>query len=56
MTARREFYSLRSMASRALDLEANCASARMTALFVSTNLMLRREVGARRGIELGGAG
>ncbi len=56
MAARREFYSLRSMASRALDLEANCASARMAALFVSTNLMLRREVGARRGIELGGAG
>lgn len=51
--ARREFYSLRSIAGRITNLRANASSPRRALMFASLNAMLRREVGEKSGIPLG---
>jgi len=51
--ARRDFYGPTSILRRSLDLKANCAKIRTAALFLSLNLLLRREVSQKRGLPLG---
>jgi radical SAM superfamily enzyme YgiQ (UPF0313 family) len=53
MKARRSFYSIPSILNRCIDLSANCSSLRISGLFFSLNLLLRKEVSLKRGLPLG---
>lgn len=51
--ARKEFYSIPSIFKRGLDFSANIANAERAKLFLSLNLLLRKEVSQKRGLPLG---
>jgi radical SAM superfamily enzyme YgiQ (UPF0313 family) len=50
---RRRFYSLPSVARRALDLRANCRTPRKAIVFLAQNLLHQREVVRRQGLPFG---
>ncbi len=50
---RRRFYSLPSVARRALDLRANCRTPRKALVFLAQNLLHQREVVRRQGLPFG---
>jgi radical SAM superfamily enzyme YgiQ (UPF0313 family) len=52
-SARRSFYSIRSILRRALDFRANCASPGRAGAFLTLNALLRREIDQKRGLPLG---
>ncbi len=50
---RRKFYTFRSMLHRALDVQANCRGVFKTLVYVTQNLIGRREVERRQGLPMG---
>jgi len=53
LQARRDFYAMPQVFKRALNWRCNCRDLFMTAVFLSSNLMSRREVDQRQGLPLG---
>jgi radical SAM superfamily enzyme YgiQ (UPF0313 family) len=53
LEARKRFYALGSIFTRALDKKCNSASIAKLAMYLSINRMLRREVTEKRGVRLG---
>ncbi|MDO8659831.1 MAG: radical SAM protein [Candidatus Parcubacteria bacterium] len=50
---RKEFYSIKNIFKRSLDLKANCRSLKLAVYFFYLNFLFRKEINKRKGIPLG---